>query len=141
MWRRVMVYGTWGRGSKSGGFVSNTLGTTNATFQFKPERSENFEAGVKSTMLDGKVVANVSLYHTQFKNLQVSVYQPATSSYLTGNAASATSKGVEGSFTFYPIDNFDINASAAYQDIKYDDYPGAACLASQPTTCTPPPTT
>ena len=133
----VMVYGTWGRGSKSGGFVSNTLGTTNATFQFKPERSENFEAGVKSTMLDGKVVANVSLYHTQFKNLQVSVYQPATSSYLTGNAASATSKGVEGSFTFYPVDNFDINASAAYQDVKYDDYPGAACLASQPTTCTP----
>ena len=28
---RIMVYATWGRGSKSGGFVSNTLGTTSAT--------------------------------------------------------------------------------------------------------------
>ena len=133
---RIMIYGTWGRGSKSGGFVSNTLGTTNATFTFEPERSENFEAGIKSTLFDGKVVANVSLYHTKFKDLQVSVYQPATSSYLTGNAAAATSKGVEGSLSIYPIENFDISASAAYSDIKYDDYPGAACLASQ-VGCTP----
>ncbi|WP_338425222.1 TonB-dependent receptor [Sphingopyxis kveilinensis] len=133
---RIMIYGTWGRGSKSGGFVSNTLGTTNATFTFEPERSENFEAGVKSTLFDGKVVANVSLYHTKFKDLQVSVYQPATSSYLTGNAAAATSKGIEGSLSIYPIENFDISASAAYSDIKYDDYPGAACLASQ-VGCTP----
>ncbi|SEH20387.1 iron complex outermembrane recepter protein [Sphingopyxis sp. YR583] len=133
---RIMVYGTWGRGSKSGGFVSNTLGTTNATFTFEPEQSENFEAGIKSTLFDGKVVANVSAYHTKFKDLQVSVYQPATSSYLTGNAAAATSKGIEGSLSIYPIENFDISASAAYSDIKYDDYPGAACLASQ-VGCTP----
>jgi len=133
----IMVYATYGRGSKSGGFVSNTLGTTNATFAFKPERSTNYEAGIKSTLLDGKLVANASIYDTQFKNLQVSVYQPATSSYLTGNAASATSKGIEGSLALYLSQNFDIQASGAYQDVKYDDYPGAACLASQPTTCLP----
>jgi iron complex outermembrane receptor protein len=134
---RIMLYATWGRGSKSGGFVSNTLGTTSATFTFEPEQSENFEGGIKSTLFDGKVVANLSAYHTKFKDLQVSVYQPATSSYLTGNAAAATSKGLEGSLSIYPIPNFDISASAAYSDIKYDDYPGAACLASQPVTCTP----
>src|SRR3546814_4566457 len=67
----------------------------------------------------------------------VSVYQPASSSYLTGNAASATSKGIGGSLSLFPFRNFDITASGAYQDIKYDDYPGAACLASQPDTCTP----
>jgi len=108
-----------------------------ATYAFKPERSTNYEAGVKSTLFDGKVVANVSVYDTQFKNLQVSVYQPASSSYLTGNAASATSKGIEGSLALYLSPNLDITASGAYQDIKYDDYPGAACLASQPSTCTP----
>lgn len=135
--RDIMVYATYGRGSKSGGFVSNTLGTVDSTFTFKPERSTNYEAGVKSTLFDGKVVANVSVYDTQFKNLQVSVYQPATSSYLTGNAASATSKGIEGSLAIYPAPNFDITASGAYQDVKYDDYPGAACLASQPVTCLP----
>ena len=134
---RVMLYATYGRGSKSGGFVSNTLGTTDATFTFAPERSTNYEAGIKSTLADGAVVANVSVYKTQFKDLQVSVYQPESSSYLTGNAASATSKGIEGSLSIFPFRNFDITASGAYQDIKYDDYPGAACLASQSATCTP----
>ncbi|SNS36855.1 TonB-dependent receptor [Sphingopyxis indica] len=135
--RQVMLYATYGRGSKSGGFVSNTLGTTDATFTFEPERSTNYEAGIKSTLAGGAVVANLSVYKTQFKDLQVSVYQPASSSYLTGNAASATSKGIEGSLSLFPFRNFDITASGAYQDIKYDDYPGAACLASQPATCTP----
>ncbi|WP_199554426.1 TonB-dependent receptor [Sandaracinobacteroides hominis] len=134
---QIMGYLTWGKGSKSGGFVSNTLGTTDATFTFEPERSTNYEAGIRSTLFDSKVVANVSVYKTTFEDLQVSVYQPATSSYLTGNAASATSKGIEGSLAIYPVPNFDINASASYQDVKYDDYPGAACLASQPATCTP----
>lgn len=134
----VMVYATYGQGSKSGGFVSNTLGTTATSFQFKPEKSTNYEAGIKATMADGRVVANVSVYNTQFKDLQVSVYQPAISTYLTGNAASATSKGIEGSLKLYLSPNFDISASAAYQDVKYDDYPGAACLASQPTSvCNP----
>ena len=134
----IMVYATYGKGSKSGGFVSNTLGTVDSTFTFKPEKSRNYEAGIKSSFANGKVVANVSVYDTQFKNLQVSVYQPAISTYLTGNAASATSQGIEGSLAIYPVPNFDITGSAAYQDVKYDDYPGAACLASQPLTqCNP----
>src|SRR3546814_10706156 len=43
----------------------------------------------------------------------------------------STSKGIEGSLSIFPFPNFDITASGAYQDIAYDDYPGAACLAAQ----------
>ncbi len=134
----IMVYATYGKGSKSGGFVSNTYGTTNATFTYRPERSENYEAGIKSTLADGHLVVNVSVYDTKFNNLQVSVYNPTTSTYLTGNAASASSKGVEGSAAWYPVKNLDFTLAAAYQDAKYDNYPGAACLASQPiSACNP----
>lgn len=134
----VMLYATYGRGSKSGGFVSNTYGTTNATFRYLPERSRNYEAGVKFTLLDRQRVGNISAYNTQFKNLQVSVYNPAISTYVTGNAASATSKGVEGALSFKPSRHFDITLTGAYQDIKYDDYPGASCLATQPVSvCNP----
>lgn len=131
---QVMVYATYGRGSKSGGFVSNTYGTTNATFQYRPEKSENIEAGIKSTLLDGRMILNVSVYDTSFKDLQVSVYNPVISAYQTGNAASASSRGVEGSMAWYPVQNLDFTVAAAYQDAKYDDYPGAACLATQPIT-------
>lgn len=135
---QIMVYATYGRGSKSGGFVSNTYGTTNATFQYRPEKSENYEAGVKSTLADGRLVLNASAYKTKFKDLQVSVYNPALSIYQTGNAANASSTGIEGSAVWYPTRGLDFTLAAAYQDAKYDDYPGAACLASQPITeCNP----
>ncbi|OWK31004.1 TonB-dependent receptor [Sphingomonas dokdonensis] len=130
--RDLMVYAVYGRGSKSGGFVSNTYGTTDATFVYRPERSRNWEAGVKATLLDGKVNANVSVYDTKFTDLQSSVYNPVISTYQVGNAAAATSRGIEGSLRIAPSRYFDITASGAYQDVKYDDYPGAACLATQP---------
>lgn len=135
---QIMVYATYGRGSKSGGFVSNTYGTTDATFRYRPEKSENYEAGVKSTFADGRMVLNVSVYDTSFKDLQVSVYNSALQIYQTGNAASASSRGVEGSAAWYPVRNLDFTLAAAYQDAKYDDYPGAGCLATQPLTqCNP----
>lgn len=127
----VMLYATYGKGSKSGGFVSNTYGTTNATFRYLPERSRNYEAGIKFAALDRLLSGTLSLYDTQFRNLQVSVYDPNISSFVTSNAASATSKGVEGALTIRPSRHFDITVTGAYQDIKYDDYPGASCLAIQ----------
>ena len=49
-------------------------------------------AEVSVLFADGAVVFNAAVYDTKFKNLQVSVYNPTTSSYLTSNAASATSR-------------------------------------------------
>lgn len=130
--RDIMLYGTFGNGSKSGGFVGNGYGTTNANFRFAAERSRNYEIGFKAALFDRKVLLDMSLYNTQFKDLQVSSYNSVLAQTQTGNAASATSKGVEAILTLRPTSTFDITASGAYMDIKYDDYPGAPCLASQP---------
>jgi iron complex outermembrane receptor protein len=128
---RIMLYLTYGRGSKSGGFVSNTFGTVDSTFTYRPETSQNFEGGVKSTLFDGRLVLDASIYDTSFTDLQVSVFNPTTQAYLTGNAASASSKGVEASAIWAPIHNLDFTASGSYQDVTYDNYPGAACLATE----------
>ena len=128
---RTMVYAVYGQGSKSGGFVSNTAGTTSATFTYQPEHSENFELGVKSTLPDSGLVFSAAIYKTMFDKLQVSTYNPNTQGFVVGNAAKASSTGIEAGASWYPAPNFDVTASAAYQDVKYDDYPGASCLASQ----------
>jgi iron complex outermembrane receptor protein len=130
--RHVMVYATYGRGSKSGGFVGTTFGIDNSNFTYKPERSENYEVGVKTTFLGGHATFNTSLYKTTFKDLQVAVANPATSNFDVSNAASASSKGIEAMLSWAPTRNFDLNASATYQNTKFDNYPGAACLAKQP---------
>jgi len=134
----VMGYATYARGSKSGGFVSNTYGTRDATFIFDPERSRNIEVGVKSTFGGGRLILNAAVYDLEFSDLQVSVYNPTISTFQTGNAASARSRGIEGQLIWNPSTSFTLNASASWQDAKYLDFPGAACLATQPITeCNP----
>lgn len=135
---RTMVYAAYGQGSKSGGFVSNTSGTTDGSFTFDPEKSTNYELGLKTTLADGKLVLNTAIYKIKFDDLQVSTYNPNVQEFIVGNAAKASGTGIEGGATWYPVSGLDITASAAYQDVKYDDFPGAQCLASQPVSqCNP----
>jgi iron complex outermembrane receptor protein len=134
----IMFYATYAQGSKSGGFVSNTYGTTDATFTFKPERSTNYEVGVKSTLLDGHLLFNATIFNMVFKNLQESAFDPTTQTFLTRNAAGATSRGLETTVTWLPVDNLEMTADFAYLDAKYDNFKGAACLALDPiTVCNP----
>ena len=132
--KHVMFYATYGRGSKSGGFVSNTYGMVADRFSFRPERSTNYEIGVKSQLADGRVLLNVSLYNTIFKDLQQSAYDSNARTFITRNAASATGRGLEATATWLPIDNLELSLSAAYLDAKFDDFPGAQCLADDPIT-------
>ncbi len=125
----VMLYATYGRGSKSGGFVSNSLFVTDADFAFRPERSTNYEAGVKSVFDQNRIVVDLSLYDTRFKDLQVSTYNAALATFITGNAASASSRGAEFQVEWLPVDNLDFRLVGAYTDAKYDNFPGANCLA------------
>jgi iron complex outermembrane receptor protein len=128
---RVMLYATYAEGSKSGAFVSNSFGTTDANFIYKPEHSTNYEVGVKSTLADGHLVADLSLYDTLFKNLQETQFDPATQSFVAGNAGGARSYGFEGSLNWKPLASLQFNASVAYLDAKFTDFKGAECLATQ----------
>jgi len=109
-------------------------------FTFNPEKAESFEAGIKSSFDEGRVVANISVYQTKIKDLQTSVFcaSCAGGGFVTKNAGSATSKGVEASLVFQPVNALRLALNGAYQDAKYDDFLGANCLARQSATvCNP----
>lgn len=127
----VMVYATYARGSKSGGFVSNTYNVSQEGFSYKPERSTNYEAGIKSTLGGGVATINLTLFRTEFEDLQQSAYDPDLRTFLTRNAAEARSQGLEMEIQVAPTRNLQFHASFAYLDAKFVDYPGAPCLATQ----------
>lgn len=127
----VMFYASYARGSKSGGFVSNTYNVSQQGFQYKPERSTNYEAGIKSTLGGGQATINVTLFRMEFEDLQQSAYDPDLRTFLTRNAAEARSQGVEVEMQMAPTRNLQVHASFAYLDAKFIDYPGAPCLATQ----------
>ncbi len=124
----IMLYATIARGSKSGGFVSNTYNVAADGFQFAPERSTNYEIGIKSTLGNGLATINLAAFQMDFTDLQQSAYDPDRRTFFTRNAAKARSKGVELEVQLVPADNFSINANLAYLDAKFIDYPGAPCL-------------
>lgn len=127
----VMVYATAARGSKSGGFVSNTYTVAADTFQFRPERSTNYEVGLKSLFAGGRVQANLAIFDMKFKDLQQSAFDPDHHTFLTRNAARASSKGVEADLEWLVLNNLQVSANVAYLDAKFDDYPGAPCLDTE----------
>ena len=134
----VMFYATYAKGSKGGGFDPSNNTVVAANFTFKPEKSTNYEIGAKANLLSNRLTLDIAAFILQFKNLQVSGYNPTTVSLSTTNAASATSKGVEASLAWQALDNLQFSASGAYTYAAFDNYPGAPCKATQPSPpCTP----
>lgn len=131
----IMAYATYSQGSKAGGFSSNTRTVTALTFEFDDETSRNYEIGIKSKLFNGALVANLTAFHTEFEDLQVSNYLPAIG-IVIGNAASATTEGFEFSGSWYITDELELATSVAYLDATYDDFPGGPCLWDTPTPCT-----
>ena len=119
-----MTFASYSQGSKSGGF-SPSMTDTLATWQYDDESSESIEVGIKG----GTPNANVSvvLFDTKYENLQRSSLDITTASFITGNAAEASSQGVELEATWRAFDWLRLNGALAYLDAQFDDYPGAPC--------------
>jgi iron complex outermembrane receptor protein len=139
--RSAYVYLSYATGTKGGGFVSNdaqllfNINNGSATFQYDSERARSLEIGGKFRFMDGKGQFNVALFRTQFSDLQVSEYNGTA--FITGNAASAISQGVEVDTSIGLGDHWTIGGTLGYLDAHYKDYPGGACLYNAPVTCTP----
>ena len=131
-----MAYAQYGQGSKSGGFNGPTSTDTGATWEYQDESSDTLEAGVKGSFGNGTLA--VTLFNTTYEDLQKSVLNISTASFTTGNAAKAKSKGIEIEAAWRPTTALRLNASLAYLDAKFADYPGAPCPSNpaNPPGCT-----
>lgn len=130
----VMLYGTASTGFKGGGFNTEVLDPATSALEFDDERSKALELGMKSTLLDGAAQFNVSIFRTEFEDLQVSGYDGLA--FVVGNAAQATSQGVELDGKWRLNDNLTIGGSYAFLDSSYDSYVNAPCTYVQKTVTT-----
>ncbi len=123
--RDVMFYASYAKGSKAGGFVgAQSTGGQNA-FEFEGETSQSIELGTKLTLLDGQATLNIAAYTSKFEDLQVSGFNAATNAFITTNAASAKSQGVEVEGNWRVNSSVSVSGSLAYNDATYDSYPTA----------------
>lgn len=128
----MMVYGFFGEGFKGPGF-SNTAPTANANLAVRPEISRGGELGIKGRAFDGALTFGLSGFYTKFYDLQVQAFVQALRTFVLGNAATATTKGLELSFQATPVSGLTLSGSASYVDATFDAYPGAQCFPTQTT--------
>lgn len=128
----VMLYASYGQGSKAGGFVGAQSTTTPAQFEIEPENAETFEIGAKLAVMERRLRLNMALFRTDFQDLQVSSFDAVTTSFITSNAGKARSQGFEGDLSFAITEGFLLVGSLAYLDAKFLDFPGAQCPFDDP---------
>ena len=120
-------YATVSRGSKSGGFNTGAVGDLSqlADVEFDEEELINYEVGVKTLLLDGRLDINVAAFYMDYEDLQVFRIEPNAQgipvSRIT-NVADASSQGVELDFVYRPIDPLSIRGSIGYLRARYEDY-------------------
>ncbi len=114
----VMMYLTYQEGFKSGGF--NTLSTDPTTYEFQPEQITAYEMGAKSTLADGRLRMNGSVFYYDYKDIQESVDD--ASAVVISNAASAKVKGVDLDTTWLPLSMLELHFNAAYLDATFEEY-------------------
>ncbi len=115
----VLLYASYNRGSKSGGFTFSTgtpfpsaLVDTLNNLGYRPETLNAYEVGLKSTLAPGTTF-NVASFYYDYQNYQAFVQVGFTQ--VVRNLP-ATVKGIEADFTAKPAKGLTLQLSGAWQD-------------------------
>ncbi len=124
----LLAYFTFSEGYRIGGVnrvvpcvlplnpaVQNTCGLPNE-LTFEPDTVQNKELGIRATLLDGKLVSNLALYHLDWDGIQLAGLTANGSLGITVNGGTAVSQGLEWNFNFMPTDQLSIQGSYNYLD-------------------------
>ena len=113
-----MVYADVARGFKAGGF--NSLSPVGKE-SYGMENSWNYEIGLKSEWLEGKLRANLALFYIDWNHVQLNVPVPgAPGQFFIDNAGAANSKGAELELNYRPVKGLDLFASVGYADARFN---------------------
>ena len=123
-----MAFATYSTGYKSGGFNAafSTTDLGPAARTFKSETIDDYELGLKSQMLDGKLVLNASLFDTVLHNFQDRSYNGFE--FLIRNAGAVRSRGLDLDGRWRALSSLTFNYGLTYLDSVYTSDTGAPGL-------------
>lgn len=118
--RNSNLYVVVARGYKTGGF--NSTFERPEDLRFDPEYSWNYETGIKTSLLNNNVYADLSVFYIDWKNQQIYQTVPSGRGSMLKNAGHSVSKGAEVSLKSAPVKGFDIMVSYGYTDARFVEY-------------------
>lgn len=90
----------------------------------RPETSESWEAGIKSTLFDNKLVLNLDVFKVDYNDFQGQqrVGTPPVYYYTTTNAGGLQTKGVEADLMWRVTPDLQLAGSVAYIPTKFTEF-------------------
>jgi outer membrane receptor protein involved in Fe transport len=132
------LYGSIRRGFRGGGydmFNSAPQATVLNMVEFDAEKVTAYEMGAKQTLLDNTMRLNVSVFRSNYSNLQLNSYDPELNTFFTKNAAEMHTQGVEVGFEWQPLTGLLLSADVGTLYASFDSFPNAQCYQNQTTGC------
>jgi len=117
----TLIYASYSEGYKSGGFNTRYLVPVQEVVSFEPEELQSYEAGVKWEGFDRRVRVNAAVFHSDYSNVQLTVFDQGAP--ITQNAGSADINGVEFEVTALLAPSLLFTGGLGYIDAEYTDVP------------------
>jgi iron complex outermembrane receptor protein len=131
-----MVYATVAEGFRPGGAQTvpdicagdlAAIGVSTLTSKYNNDSLWNYEVGSKNRWFDGRLIANVSIYDMEWKDVQQVLRLPVCGFDWVVNGAKARSQGAELELAVAPTSGLTLGASGGYEDARIT---GVASTAS-----------
>lgn len=130
----IMYYASYTQGFKAGGFDEGDSKGILSNIIFDDESVNSYEVGLKAEGMGGRLRTQAAAFYSEYDDLQVSIFD-GVASLIVGNAAAATSRGVEFQGELAATDRLTLGLNAAYLDAEYDSYRAGPCPFGQGATC------
>ena len=118
----LLLYGSYAEGAKPGGF-NGALGQARNAPTYEQEESETWELGVKSTLMDGRLLANISVFMTDVTDVQLTtaVQSLGSLSSIATNQGAGEVFGIEAELTYRAMDNLIFGFNYAFADTEFTE--------------------
>jgi len=120
----VMVYASYARGYKGPAYNVFFNMTLNNTPVIEAETADSVELGLKSTLLDGKMLLNAAVFDAKYDDFQANNFLFLNGTLITTltNAGKVSSKGFELDIQAKPTDMLLVGAGVAFTDAQVDSF-------------------
>jgi iron complex outermembrane recepter protein len=138
---QMMAFGFFARGYKGVAYdlVTGLSAAEAASFPVKPEKSNDYEVGLRSEWFDRRLILNGTVYDTEYTDFQVQTIIPnILNSFILTNIPKVRTRGVELDAIAQITEGLHFNLGYAYTDAYAVNYPVGQCYSGQtlPATCT-----
>lgn len=121
----TMLYASWSRGYRSGGYSLRGLTPISATTAFNPETVDSYEIGLKTSLFDDHLFLTAAGFIANYKDMQqftITPGGPTGNETILANVGSSKIKGIESEVTLRPTEKLTITGSVSIMDNKFNGF-------------------